>query len=211
MDVKPTRLPPPFAYATESAAFERRWLEELPKRLYALQIQFIPERNILKYAHGTHWTSHNTDGDEVPGEFKAHGEEFSVSAKERAGGELEKLTTLVDECARKFASAMVSSMHETLTTTTNTTGNVVSWNRKAKNAPAAFLELLRKVEFGVTEDGKPSLPSFLDPDPAFLAEVQEHEAANPSFREEVERIKAEKIADALSREADRKAKFKLPP
>ncbi len=47
---------PPFAFAVESAAFERRWMEELPKRMYALQIQLIPERNILKYAPGTHWT-----------------------------------------------------------------------------------------------------------------------------------------------------------
>ncbi len=89
MDAKPTRPLPPFAYAAESTAFERRWLEELPKRMYALQTQFIPERNILKYAHGTHWTVHNTDGAEVPGEFKAHVEELSISADERAGGELE--------------------------------------------------------------------------------------------------------------------------
>lgn len=206
-----TRPLPPFAYAAESAGFERRWLEELPKRMYALQTQFIPERNILKYTHGAHWTFYNTDGDEVPGEFKLHGEELRVGAEERVGGELEKLTTLVDEFARKFASATISSMHETFETTTKATGNVVVWNRKAKNAPAVFLELLRKVQFGVTEDGKPSLPSFLNPAPAFLVELQEHEAANPSFREEVERIKAEKIAEALAREAERKAKFKSPP
>ncbi len=206
MDAKPTHPLPPFAYAIESAAFERRWLEEVPKRMYALQTQFIPERNMLKYFHGTRWTFHNTDGAEVPGELNAHGEELSVSADERASGELEKLTTLVDEFARKFASATVSSMHETV----EATGNFVSWDRKAKNAPAVFLELLRKVQFGVTEEGKPSLPSFLNPDPAFLAELQEHETANPSFRAEVERIKAEKIAEAQAREAERKAKFKPP-
>lgn len=61
---------PPFAFAVESAAFERRWLEEIPRRLYELQIQVIPERNILKYQYGGSWTSTDTQGAEVPGEFK---------------------------------------------------------------------------------------------------------------------------------------------
>jgi len=183
-------------------------MEEIPGRIHALQTQFIPERNVLKYAHGTKWTFSNAQGQEVPGDFKQHSEEFMVAADDRVNCELEKLTFLTDELARKMAGATVQAVHETIETVTQETGNVLTWNRKQKNAHVVFLELLRTVQFGVTEDGKPSLPSFFNPDPAFIAELQEHLDANPAFKNEVEKIKAEKIAEALSREAERKGKFK---
>lgn len=183
-------------------------MEEIPRRIHALHTQFIPERNILKYIHGTKWTFSNTQGEEVPGDFKQHGEELLVGADERANGELEKLTGFADDIARKMAGATVETMFETVETVTQETGNVVTWSRKQKNAPAVFLEMLRKLQFGVTEDGKPSLPSFVNPDPAFIAELQEHLDTNPSFKDEVEKIKAKKITEALGREAERKGKFK---
>jgi hypothetical protein len=198
---------PPFAYATESAAFERRWLEEIPRRLYELQIEVIPERNILKYQHGRGWTFNNTQGAEVPGEFKAHSNVFMVDADSRRNCEIEKLPGLADEMARNFAAAADRQMEAVIEETTEQTGNVVTWKPAAKNAPAVFLEMLRKVEFGVTPDGQPSLPSFYKFQPAFLAELQHEQATNPAFAAEVEKVKAQKIAEALAKEEQRKAKF----
>jgi hypothetical protein len=206
----PAKLPP-FSFAAESAAFQGRWIEEIPRLVHALHTQFIPERNILKYQHGTKWTFSNTQGEEVPGEFKAHDELLQVEAEPRVNGELEKLTVLADCLARKMAGATIQNLQETVEEVTEQTGNVVTWKKKEKNAPAAFLEMLRKLQFGVTEDGMPSLPSFFNTDPAFIAELQAHLDVNPAFKDEVERIKAQKIAEALGREAERKAKFKHCP
>jgi len=199
---------PPFSFSAESEQFERRWLQEIPRRIYALQTQLIPERNILKYHHGAAWTSNNTQGKEIPGEFKQHSEELVVAADARQNAELEKLTDLTDDLARKMAGAAERLLHETVDAVTKETGNVVTWRKKEKNAPAAFLELLRKVQFGVTEKGEPSLPTMMNFDPAFLEELQAYTNANPAYGDEVEAIKTKKIAEARGREAERKGKFK---
>lgn len=183
-------------------------MEEIPRRLHALHLEFIPERNILKYQHGTKWTFSNVQREEVPGEFKEHGEVLVVDADARMNGELEKLTAFADDLARKMAGGAVELMFMQVEEATKKTGNVATWKKNEKNAPAAFLEMLRKLEFGVTEDGKPSLPSLFNPDPAFVAELRDHLDANPAFKDEVEAIKTQKTAEALSREAARKAKFK---
>lgn len=201
---------PPFAYAAESAEFERRWLEEIPRRLYELQIQVIPERNILKYQHGRGWTFNNTQGAEVDGEFKEHTNVFMVDADSRRNCELEKLPCLADEMARNFAAAGDQLMEAMVEETTEKTGNTVTWKPSDRNAPAVFLELLRKIEFGVTPDGQPSLPSLYKFPAAFLAELQLEQEKNPAFVAEVEKVKAQKIAEALAREQQRKAKFKRP-
>jgi len=186
-------------------------MEEIPRRFHELQIRVIPERNILKYTHGHTWTFHNTEGKEVPGEFQKHEEILNFEMAAQQNGELEKLTQLADEMARKFAGGMQRRMEETVEEATKETGNVFTWKKSAKNAPDVFKEMLEKTAFGVTPDGKPSLPSFVNFDPAFLAELAAHLEANPGYRDEVEAIKARKIAEALARDAERKAKFQRPP
>jgi hypothetical protein len=204
---QPAKLPP-FSFAAESVAFERRWLTEIPRRFHALQTQFIPERNMLHYLHGSKWTFAEPRGDDAPSEFKEHREDLVVSAEARVNVEIERLSASADELARKFAAGASEMMFQKVEEATNQTGNVVTWKKQERNAPAVFLELLRKVQFGVREDGSPSLPSFVNFDPAFLAELQEHQKAHPEFAAEVERIKVEKINEALGRDAERKAKFK---
>ena len=201
---------PPFAYAADSAAFEQRWFEEIPRRLYELQTQVIPERNILKYVHGRSWSFHDTTGKQVPGEFEQHQEEMKFDLSGQQNGELEKLTERADEFARQMAGGMQQKMFKQVERITEQTGNTFTWKKAAKNAPEVFREMLLKTEFGVTPDGKPSLPSFVNFDPAFLAELAAHLESNPAYRAEVDQIKSRKTAEALAREAERKEKFQRP-
>lgn len=201
---------PPFAYATESAEFERRWFEEIPRRLHELQTRVIPERNILKYVHGRAWSFHDTQGKPVPGEFRKQEEAVTFSIELQQNGELEKLTDLADDFARRLAGGMQRRMFETVEEVTKKTGNQFTWKKAAQDAPTVFLKMLQKVEFGVTPDGQPSLPTFMNFPPEFLAELAAHLEANPAYREMVEQLKSQKIAAALARETERKAKFQRP-
>lgn len=199
---------PPFSFASESKEFEQRWLEEIPKRLYAIQTSILPERNILKFQHGVGWTFNNTQGDEVPGEFKKHDEKvvFPVAAPKE--GELERLTALADEMAQKFAGGMHRLMAKNVEEITEKTGNVVAWKRGEGNPGAVYLKLLEMVEFGIKPDGTPSEPEFYDIHQGFLNQLNAQLAASPELRAQVEAIKARKLAEAREREAARKAKFK---
>lgn len=201
---------PPFAFASESEAFERRWLEEIPRRLYELQIQQLPERNILKYQHGRGWTFNDTEGTEVPGEFREHSNMFKVDADSRRNCEIEKLAALAEESARNFAAAAEQSMMKVVEETTDKTGNIVQWTAEQQNAPAAYLKMLKMVEFSVTPDGKVSRPSLYKVPPAFMAQLQHELVNNPVFAAEVARVNAQKTTEALAREKLRKAKFAQP-
>ena len=202
---------PPFAYEADSVAFEQRWLEEIPGRVYELQTRIIPEQNILKYTHGAAWSFHNDEGKQVPGEFEKQEEVVTFHMSLQQNGELEKLTQLADDFARQMAGGMQRKMFQDVEEITKQTGNTFTWKKSEKNAPAVFLEMLQKTAFGVTPEGALSMPEFVNFDPAFLAELEAHLAANPDYRNQVDAIKAQKSAEAMAREAARKAKFQREP
>lgn len=199
---------PPFSFASESKEFEQRWLEEIPKRLYAIQTSVLPERNILKFQHGVGWTFYNTQGAEVPGEFKKHDEKIVFPVAAPKDGELEKLNDLADEMAQKFAGEMHRQMIKNVEQVTEKTGNVVAWKKDEDNPGVVYLKLLEMVEFSIRPDGTHSEPDFYDTHQDFLNALNAQLAASPELRAQVEAIKARKIAEARTREAARRAKFK---
>lgn len=201
---------PPFAYAAESAAFETRWLQEIIKRYHSKITQVIPTENIHKFAHGAGWSFQNDQGGEGAGQFQAHSVGHMMEGSERLDCDMGAMGRHVDAIVDKFMAGMRQSLFQTLDTTTQQTGNVVKWSQSAQDAPAAFLEMIQKVDFGVDEDGKPTLPSFLEISAEFRNALEQHSSTHPEYRAEVERIKAAKQQAAFEREAARKAKFKRP-
>jgi hypothetical protein len=69
--------------------------------------------------------------------------------------------------------------------------------------------MLKKVEFGVDREGNVCLPEMhVAPDMAEKI-VNELKSQPPEYSAEVERLKAERSEQALQKEAERKAKFKV--
>lgn len=87
-------------------------------------------------------------------------------------------------------------------------GNVISAGGQPFT-PELFLELLRRVDFGVDKEGRVTLPQLhLHPDVAKNV-IPLLESQGPDFAAEVDAIKAVKEAEAREREVARKARFKL--
>jgi len=199
--------PPPFAFANESAEFGDRWGQEVAKRTFDGMTKLIPPENVLHYNHGTRWSIQTTQGKESPGEFHLTSAEYIFSNEEILDADLAALVRHTDEIAQRLVSASSVGMKEKLSEAAESVGNVVSSNKMRTDPGGTFLEMLQKVEFGVKENGEVSLPTFVDCPPEFLAQLHLLEATDPKFRAEAEGIKAEKSAQALRREAERKAKF----
>jgi hypothetical protein len=108
--------------------------------------------------------------------------------------------------AETISSEMKKNIYATVSAAADGTGNVVS--TKAAGSPAlAFLEMLRKIEFGVNPKGEVTLPDLhLSPEMGQKM-FDDLNSQGPEFRNEVERIKREKALDALQREQARLAKF----
>lgn len=202
---------PPFTFAEESDAFEKRWGQEIPKRYYAKVTSFLPKQNVGFYAHGRRWSFYNDQGKEVPGEFKLQSFVHTVSNDDQQRGDMEALDRHAEAMAVKMLAQFLDDFRKNVTEVTEKTGNVTTWNRSKQNVGEVFLEMLKKVDFGVSDSGEPSLPAFFDFPPEFHSQLVAHAANNPSFEAEVEAIKAEKIKEALAREAERKAKYKSAP
>ena len=71
-----------------------------------------------------------------------------------------------------------------------------------------MLEMFRKLELGVDRDGNVSMPQIHVGPELYARLPEEMSKVPPELSAEIERVKAEKIKEALDREAERKGKFK---
>jgi len=100
----------------------------------------------------------------------------------------------------------MQTLYQTVPEAVEEVGNVV--DAKGKTTTGAFLEMLRKIEFGVDRKGevtRPEIHTHPDNAPKFLKALED---AGPEFGAEVERLMAEREAEALERERVRKTRFK---
>jgi len=183
--------------------------EAIIETVRALQRQFInqkmPEDNTLRYTHGRAW-SNRSNPEAVDGGFHEHSAEWATPFQDLIDGDLTLIPKFVKHVTEEFQRQFTEMIYSTVEKVTLTTGNVVSAHQPG-GFPAAFLEMLRKVEFGVDKKGNVSLPELHTGSDAKKL-IEQLQAQPSEFKEEVERIKAEKIEAAHARETERKAKFK---
>jgi hypothetical protein len=117
------------------------------------------------------------------------------------------LPRFITALAETIVSEMKKNIYATVSAASDRTGNVVSV--KAAGSPAqAFLQMLQAINFGVNSKGEVSLPAMhLSPEMG-KEMLDDLNAQGEGFREEVERIKREKSAEALRREQERLDKYR---
>lgn len=194
---------PPFAFAGEGDEFENRFGQEIIRRFRQSLLRGMPEENLQLYAHGTGW-SHSTSDGPSESKFAARSVEGVMKIADVVGGELGALPRYVEEMAQSFAQLQQRDFAQTAQAAAAQAGNIVS----AKTERELYLALLRKVEYGVGPDGKVTQPEFWGGGPGFRGKVEELLSTDAEFRAEVERLVAQKTAEALEREAIRKSRFK---
>lgn len=195
-----------FVMPGEAAGIERAVLKLMSVLRERQRRHFIGENNVMRYHHGDSWhRPENNEGSDVKmHRFEAVWEiPYDALVENDLGLIRRSLSQICTSMDRQFATAVYDMVGEAA----ESVGNVV--DAKATGSIAAsFLEMLKKIELGVDRDGSVSMPQIhVHPDtwPKVLEDLQRQP---PEFNEEVERVKAEKTADALAREEARKAKFK---
>ena len=165
----------------------------------------LSQDNIQTFYHGEGWID---QGDDSPrGTFELSQVEHLIKAEDIANFKLSVLLNFIEAIAQGLFKNMMQVLYARVNEAVESTGNVVS-AAEAGSTAAAFLEMLRKLEFGVDKEGKVSLPQIhLHPNNAAKFE-EELKNQGRAFHLEAEVIKSEKIADALRREQQRLAKFK---
>lgn len=197
---------PPFPFHTLTAEFDRAFLRKLQLEQKRIRNSVIPERNSQSFSHGRNWqTAPNVDGDKS-GAMETHSFEFATRFEDIVSHNLKIITNFRRGIADSMHQQFMESLYGTIGRSTEKSGNIVNASDHVSMAEA-FLAILRKIEFGIDEDGRVSLPEFhLGPEvyEKMLASVAEK---GSEFEKEVEQVKAEKSAAALERERERLAKY----
>jgi hypothetical protein len=101
----------------------------------------------------------------------------------------------------------IEMLYTTISASAEATGNVID-AKAAGSIAASFLEMLKKIELAVDRNGEVKMPEIHVAPALGRKMIAELEAQPPEFREQVERVKAEKMASAFEREKERKERFK---
>lgn len=195
-----------FVDETEIAEFDRSYLamiNDLRKQRTSI---YIDDNNVLHYIHGAKWVHVGRDEEDGPS-LHTLSTEWTIPFRALADNDLTLLETCLIKTVDALCAQFAHSIYSIVGAAAEKIGNVVSTNETGSNAQS-FLEMLKRIEFGVDRNGNVSLPQLhVGPEMAdkLLAELK---AQPPEFGEEVERVKAERTELALRKEAERKAKFK---
>lgn len=179
-----------------------RLLGQLKDRVVA---RYISSDNQHRLRHDGGWVHPNAP-EVVGGDMQRHGAETTISFDAIIANDLDiiprNLNHLLDELDRQFAHMMYATVAQAC----ERTGNTVN-AQDSGGLPQAFLAMLERIEFMATKDGVVDLPEIHVNPEVGARMIAALEAASPEFKAEVEALKARKVAEALEREAARKARF----
>jgi hypothetical protein len=180
---------------------------KLVRVLHTTEIySILNPRNVQHFSHGLDWRTHS--GDEQAKEkstMKKEEVEWAINYSDIVAHRLEILPQTIQSITKAMNEKVRAGLYSTVSESTERSGNVVD-AKKAGSNTQAFLEMLQKIEFGVDESGKVSLPEIhLAPGNPIIEDLRR---AGPAFEAEVERLITEKSAAALERERQRKSRFR---
>lgn len=197
---------PPFAFKKRSAEFDAAWTRQIEKSLKEVRQDFVPDRNCHRFYHGKNWrTSAETPGDEE-GELSTHSVEMSTKFDDIIDHDVSTIKKANDKIIASLREQFMRSLYETVHRSTEKSGNVVDASKHESTAHA-LLEVFRKIEFSVDENGEISLPQIHIGSEAFAAFMKLANSDDATFRDEFERIKQTKFESARKHESERLAKF----
>lgn len=167
--------------------------------------RYLPPENTQRLRHsGTH--SHPGVPEAYQSGIQTHSSNTTITFEELINNDLSAIARCIagvrDDMERQFAQMMYHS----ISSASEQSGNVVD-AQKEGSLLAAFARMLEKIEFSVDKDGNVTLPQIhVGPDKfdSFQRAINE---APLEYHHAIKEIMKGKRADALEREADRKARF----
>lgn len=169
----------------------------------------IASQNVISYSHGEGWLAWQHGEQDETREFQEHSHEESIKFQDLIDHKISTLPEYITAMAEGVHAEFMKMIYQTIHESTEQTGNVVNAKQHSSQAEA-FLEMLRKIEFGVDRDGAVSRPQIHLSPKMFDKFQNDIDAQDAEFRAKVEELTAEKETAALEREAKRKARFVKP-
>jgi len=195
-----------FERPADDEAFERSVTALIARLQERSRKTFVSEHNVLRMNHGSNWV-HSARNPEPDTSMHTLSSEWTIPFKDIAENDLGLISRTILPVSEEMDKQFAQNMYGVVGAAAQKIGNVVD-AKTAGSFGASMLEMFRKLELGVDRDGNVSMPQ-MHVGPDLYARLPEEMSKVPSeINAEIERVKAEKIQDALDREVERKAKFK---
>lgn len=196
----------PFPALGLADEFEKEIMSAIRDALIRRMDERIPPENNHFLVHGSQWTHERENGQPAAGGFERRETHVEISTQDIVDGDLLAIQRFAAELVDKYDAEIARGFYAMAGRAAEEVGNAVSGSEMG--FPQSFLEMLRRIEFGVDRDGNVTPPEFhLHPDAAEKL-IPILEAQGLEFQEEVDRLTAEKEAAALAREAERRSRFR---
>jgi hypothetical protein len=195
-----------FEHAGDEEEFETSVASLLGKMQASSREMFVSQHNVLRMNHGGTWV-HAASDPEPDTSMHTISAEYVIPFKDIADNDLSLIARSILPLNEEMQKQFGLHMYGLIGAAADKVGNVV--DAKATGSfPASMLEMLRKIELGVGRDGTVSMPQ-IHVGPGMAERIaKELENVPPEIEAEIQRVKAEKVQQALDKEAARKAKFK---
>jgi hypothetical protein len=170
----------------------------------------LSPENIMRYHHGAGWHTHGVNEDiDDAGKFESQSLTTEIKFEDILNQRMD-VSAYFNKIADHVHGMQMRLLYKVVGESTDKSGNIVSTKVEGSIANS-FLAMLRKIEFGVDRNGNVSMPQIHAGKEMSEKMLQELQAQGAEFQAEVEKVKAEKTAQALEREAERLARFKRHP
>lgn len=189
--------------AKRAAQFQRAVTQILREQIRQGLDHLIAHQNSLHLRHGRGWVSPRADDTQ----FRRSEVSTETSFAEVLSNDVTALPRFIDTVTEGLVKEMSTDIYSTVSRAAESVGNVVS-RRAAGSDAEAFLEMIRKTEFGVDSEGRVTMPALhASPEEAerIIANLN---AQGQDFHREFEQLKQQKAAAALQRERERRGRYR---
>ena len=194
-----------FAYDAGAQAFNDAFTRTIAKIHKDTIAKYLPPENTHRFPHGGTWSDPgNTRA--LGGQMQTHSAFLETRFEDIVNNNLDIIVRSFGALAESLHQQFATMLYSTVNDVCERTGNTVDAKVEG-SLEAAFMAVLEKIELGVDHNGNVSMPEFhVSPDVGkrMLAAL---ENSPPEYKERIEALKTRKTAEALAREAERKAKF----
>ena len=165
----------------------------------------IAGNNILMFHHGGSWQSHQSYDPDRVDEMQTLRHEMKFDMEEILIGRLDVIERSCMEISNGMAEGFAKAFYQLLSDTCEEHGNVIDGG---VSLGEQMLQAMETVEYSVGRDGAVVLPEFrVSPSIAKLLST-DPSLSSPELQARADAIKKLKSAQALEKEAARKARFR---
>lgn len=199
----------PFPVIAASQSFSEQMNLTMRARVDELMGGMIPKENTETFYHGRTFVYRQEDLSSKESTLETRTIEHELKLESILSSNLHALPDFLETLTTNFVRQMKRLLFQKAGEAAESVGNTVD-ARQHSSIADAYLEMFRRVEFGVDKQGNISLPELVL-HPSTAQRLQEElSRQGPDFRQAIQNLTNQKIADALSRERERLSKFKTP-